>query len=537
MTRLIWRSWLARMLVLVDIALLQACSGLDSGLGSGVESAPPGSAAPNAAPPNIVLFLVDDLRWDELGYMGYPVPTPAIDQLAHEGIRFENAFVTSSLCSPSRASFLTGMYPHSHGVVGNTSDLDYESMPTIGKLLQDGGYYTAMIGKWHMGRNAAPRTGFDYWYALPGQGLYTNPRFDDNGLQITAEGYNTDILTKKAVEFLARRSNQPFYLHLSYKAVHGPLKASVKYQNSLERSSFESLQRPNARQQAVRMRKQRAETLRSVDDSVQMVVEYLKQHEMLDNTVLVFTSDNGFLLREHNRGDKRVFYDESIRIPWVMHYPNLGSPIKSVGEHILNIDFLPTMLDLAGIAIPDSVQGRSFAPLLKGGKATASNRSNPGWRDHWVYQYFNEEQFPQVPTHLAVVTEHYKYVHFPEGQGFLRYFTGEDLLFDRAADPYEMKSVAQSPEHEPLLQTMKKQLADFMETYDFKFYPLDEQRVNDRIDALYQDEDSNRMKRVIDRQYPNGYPAWVSPHSHYEHGGDNDLSAERDAIDRLRGVR
>ncbi|MFK7730810.1 MAG: sulfatase-like hydrolase/transferase, partial [Pseudomonadales bacterium] len=505
------RSVLTRAALLLAILFLQACAGF-------------GPGGPSK-PPNIILFLVDDLRWDEVGYGGSPVSTPGIDQLALDGIRFENAFVTSSLCSPSRASFLTGMYPHTHGVVGNTTDIDFDTMPTIGSLLQESGYRTAMIGKWHMGKNSAPRPGFDYWYALPGQGQYMNPQFNDNGQKIQVDGYNTDILTDTTLAFLKEQGDQPFYLHLSYKAVHGPFKPSPKYQDTLNREMFEPLKRPNAKRTASKLRKLRAEALQSVDDSVLAVYEYLKDNDMLDNTILVFTSDNGYLFGEHGRGDKRVFFEESIRIPWVVHYPRLTSRIDSIDEHILNIDFLPSILDFAGVDIPDAMQGRSFAPLLQRNRRAARKLAE-NWRDHWVYEYINEEQFPHVPTHLAVVTPEHKYVHFPEGQGVVQYFTGEDLLFDLKADPYEMTNVANSPGYEIQLETMRGQLADFMEDYDFQFYPLDEERINKRIKFLYRQDEAIWLKRALDRLYPEGFPEWVSPHSQYEDRLEGSPSAE-----------
>lgn len=513
------RVTLNRVALLFAILFLQACAGLGTGARSGA--------------PNIILFLVDDLRWDELGYSGSPVSTPGIDQLAAEGIQFNNAFVTSSLCSPSRASFLTGMYPHTHGVVGNLTDIDFETMPTIGSLLQDGGYRTAMIGKWHMGKNSMPRPGFDYWYALPGQGQYINPRFNDNGLKIKVDGYNTDILTTKTLEFLKRQGDKPFYLHLSYKAVHGPFKPSPKYKNSLKAKAFESLKRPNAFHAAAPLRKKRAEALQSVDDSVRAVYDYLAENDMLDNTILVFTSDNGYLFNEHSRGDKRVFYEESIRIPWIFHYPGLNSKTESLDEAVLNIDFLPSMLDFAGVDIPKEMQGRSFAPLLQRNKR-AARKAAKGWRDHWVYEYINEEEFPHVPTHLAVVTPDQKYVHFPEGQGIVKFFTGEDLLFDLAADPYEMMNVATNREYAEVLKTMRVQLADFMEEFEFRFHPLDEARINKRIEFLYGHKDTRWLKRAIDKRYPDGYPGWVSPHAQYQDIGENEPTAEAEAIEKLR---
>lgn len=456
--------------------------------------------------PNIILFLVDDLRWDEIGYAGAPTPTPNIDHLANEGIRFDNAFVTSSLCSPSRASFLTGMYPHSHGVVGNNTDLDITRTPTIGNLLKKEGYTTALVGKWHMGRNAEPRVGFDYWMALPGQGRYFDPLFNENGKEVSIEGYSTDVLTDKALEFIDKNKRFPFYLHLSYKAVHAQFEAAMRHQDQLEREQFVGWERPNAAQRSVKVRKKRAETLLSVDESIGRVYEYLETNNMLENTVLVFTSDNGFLLREHSRGDKRVFYEESIRIPMAIHYPKRFAGKSSVNKHVLNIDFLPSMLELAGAEIPEHIQGRSFVPLLDNPKA-----GNIEWRDHWLYEYFNEFEFPHLPTHLAIVSERYKFVRFPEGTGLFKSFTGEDLLFDLQDDPYELDNIAQSDEHQGTVRKMNQQMLAYTTSPDFSFYPLDPERINKRIKQLYLSKQARWFAKKMDKVFPEGYPGWEAP--------------------------
>ncbi len=456
--------------------------------------------------PNVILLLVDDLRWDEPGYTGYPVSTPNIDRLAANGIRFNNAYVTSSICSPSRASFITGLYPHSHGVVGNTTDLDYDNTPTIATLLKKAGYTTAMIGKWHMGQSSEPRPGYDRWFALPGQGQYRNPRFNDNGRTVEVAGYNTDILTEKAIAFIAKNRKKPFFLHLGYKAVHYPFEPAPRHRQTLSQADFDSARRPNSAATNPVLRQKRGETLLSVDDSVGEIYAFLKENNMLENTILVFTSDNGFLLGEHNRGDKRVFYEESIRIPWLLHYPRLRLSGSSISEQILNVDFVPTILDLVGINIPTYVQGISFLSLIDGGKDDLTR-----WRDYWVYEYFNEEQYMHVPTHLAVVSERYKYVTFPEGPDLFNIFTGEDLLFDLKHDPYELENLADSDDHTIIKKTMREQLSEFARRYEFRYFPLDSDKVNDRIEFLYNDKEHSWFKRLMDKNYPNGYPGWQSP--------------------------
>ncbi|NND69782.1 MAG: sulfatase-like hydrolase/transferase, partial [Halioglobus sp.] len=358
--------------------------------------------------PNVVLLLVDDLRWDETSYGGNLVATPNIDWLAGKGVRFQNAYVTSSLCSPSRASFLTGVYPHTHGVYSNSTGLDFERTPTIAQLLQEAGYNTGLVGKWHMGGNSEPRPGFDHWLALPGQGEYEDPVFNINGKEEIIAGYNTDLLTDAAIDFIDRGAERPFYLHLGYKAVHAPFLPAPRHRDALVDEDFSSIVRPTTQRDRLAARRLRAQSLLSIDDSVGRIVQHLRERDLLANTVLVFTSDNGFLFGEHGHSDKRLFYEESIRIPWLVYRPGLPAAGQVIEEPVLNIDFLPSMLALAGIDVPHHVQGRSFAPLLQG-KPVAD------WRDYWVYEYFAELAFPHIATHLAVVGPDYKYVWFPEG--------------------------------------------------------------------------------------------------------------------------
>ncbi len=455
-------------------------------------------------PPNIILMLVDDLRWDEPGYAGNPVATVNIDELARQGVRFDNAYVTSSLCSPSRASFLTGMYPHAHEVTGNLSDIDPELTPTIGMLLQEHGYRTAMIGKWHMGADARPRAGFDEWFALPGQGVYENPDFNANGKRLKSKGYNTDILTDRAIEFIEEHDDEPFYLHLSYKAVHQPLMPAPRHARTLQAADFRGLDRPNVTERKHSVRARRAETLLAVDDSVGRIMRYLEDAQLKDNTIVVFTSDNGYLLGEHGRADKRLFYEESIRIPWIVYYPPLGKAGTVRPEPILNIDFLPSVLELAGLPVPAHIQGRSFAPLLTGG--------SEDWRAYWVYEYFNEAEFMHLPTHLAVVDDRYKYVTFPEGADLFKEFSGEDMLFDLQVDPYEQHDLAASGDHSDILVAMKTQLRQFARETELRFFDLDPVFVNKRIKWLMDEEEGLGWFRAgMQRTYPQGYPGWEPP--------------------------
>jgi arylsulfatase A-like enzyme len=445
-------------------------------------------------PPNIVFLLVDDLRWNVLGHSGYPIQTPAVDRLAAEGVRFENAFVTSSLCSPSRASFLTGVYPHVHGVTGNNVDLDTDRLPLVSTLLHGRGYRTAMLGKWHMGHSPDPRPGYDLWYAMPGQGHYENPVFYHNGVKVEREGYNTDILTEEAVRFIDENRDRPFLLHLGYKAVHEPRTPAARHDGKY--ANVDWPRRPNATDDVSELRRKDAECLMAVDESVGRIYAALEAAGILDETFFVFTSDNGYLFGEHGRGDKRVFYEESIRIPWIIRYPRLAPAGESRTQMILNIDFVPTLLDLTGVPVPGHVQGESFLPVL-------ANAHAP-WRTEWVYEYFREQQWPLMSTLLALRTTRYKYVVFPEGRDLLREFPGTPMLFDLEKDPYEMENVIDDPAHADVRDELAADLDAFMKAPEFRFYPLDPEEIRKRV--------SNLRKRHtwfderMTENYPEGWP-------------------------------
>ncbi|MEK7795017.1 MAG: sulfatase [Candidatus Hydrogenedentota bacterium] len=401
-----------------------------------------------AAPRNIVFILVDDMRYDALGVLNLFFETPHLDALAKNGTLFKNSFVTTSLCSPSRASILTGQWAHTHRVLDNSTPLD-PATPIFPSLLQGAGYETAFIGKWHMGGETdAPRPGFDRWVSFRGQGLYTNQTFNVDGKQTQTTGYNPDQITSFAVEFLERQHEKPFFLYVSHKAVHADFVPAERHLGSYEGKTWP---RPgtmadteeNYRGKPDWVRKQRnswhgvdglynktvdfdvfvrkyAETLRAVDDSVGKIVAALKGQGLLDSTLLVFTSDNGFQFGEHGLIDKRTMYEASIRTPLIVHCPELLPAGNSRDEMVLNVDFGPTFLEAAGVAVPPTMQGRSFFGMLNGTRAA--------WRDAFVYTYFWERAFPQTPTVLGLRTDRYK---------LMRYHG----IFDR----YELYDLEQDP--------------------------------------------------------------------------------------------
>jgi arylsulfatase A-like enzyme len=423
------------------------------------------------AQPNFVVILVDDLRWDSLASTGHPfVSSPNIDRIAQEGVVFRNAFVTTPLCSPSRASFLTGRYARHHGVLtnGNYDALSHE-LVTFPALLQDAGYETAFIGKWHMGSDDTARPGFTYWVGLSGQGEYKNPALNINGRPVQAEGYLTDLLNAYAVDFVrtAARAGRPFLLYLSHKAVHEPFELPRRYEtlyseeridcspgcsDSLEGKlaltrTVSGSEPPVAGQGGLepkRIRQQLA-MLAAVDDGVGDVFRALREEGVLDQTAIVLTSDNGYFYGEHALGDKRWPYEEAIRIPLLMRYPPFVEPRSQIDELVLNIDLAPTLLDFAGVSTSTPVDGRSLLPLL--------TEEDVSWRGSFLAEYFEEAPFPRIPSWEAIRTTQFKYVRYPAlGEPY-------DELYDLATDPYELQNRIDDPSLSETLKELRESLA------------------------------------------------------------------------------
>jgi N-acetylglucosamine-6-sulfatase len=424
---------------------------------------PPLAALPGASPRNLLVVLVDDLRWNAPGYTGNPrAVTPAIDALAAEGAVFERAYVTTALCCPSRASFLTGLYAHQHGVMSNAGDLPRKAR-TIGTWLQRAGFDTAWIGKWHMGDRHEPRPGWGHWISFRGQGRYVYPdaqknRPDDRGFNFDGElrevdGYVTDLLTDLALAWLDRReAGKPWALVVSHKAVHAPLVPPERY-----RGGFDRLTCPppppdtdavyagkpkwlramraselgvdgeyRGREDADEWYRNYFRCLQAVDDSVGRLVASLKKSGQWENTTVVFTSDNGFAFGERGILDKRNFYEESCRVPLVIAAPGLARPGPR-GAFALNVDLAPTILELAGLTPPDGLHGRSLVPLLRG-------QVPDDWRESWLYEYFFERIYPQTPTVLGLRSGRYKLVTY---HGVWE----DDELYDLEADPDEQRNL------------------------------------------------------------------------------------------------
>lgn len=434
---------------------------------------------------NVIFVLIDDMRFDSMSCMGHPfLKTPNLDRLAAGGIRFDHGYVTNSLCSPSRASILSGQYAHRHGVLDNSTPLPADT-PIFPVELQKNGYETAFVGKWHMGGESdSPRPGFDRWISFKGQGVYRNPRFNIDGETVNREGYITDLLTDYAVDYIRKDRQKPFFLYLSHKAVHADFYPAERYQDAysgVQISHPASMENTpeNYEGKPLWVRRQRHSwhgvdymyhdgtyfdrfildynrTLLAVDDSMGRVLDTLEEKGILDHTLILFTSDNGFLHGEHGLIDKRCMYEESIRVPVLAYCPSLIKPGSCSSRLILNIDFCPTILDAAGVSIPASVQGASFLPILRG--------ENPAWREAMLYEYFWEAAFPQTPTVLGVRTERYKYMQY---HGIFDL----DELYDSDTDPQEMRNRIDDASHHEIRLDMQKRLRSLIKEYGMRDVP------------------------------------------------------------------
>lgn len=438
--------------------------------------------------PNILFILTDDQRYDSMGFMGHPswLKTPNLDRIAREGAHVRNAFVTTALCSPSRACFMTGCYAHKHGVVTNEGMDPDPSCPTFAQVLQKAGYETAYVGKWHQAPTSDPRPGFDYWLSFKAQGVYEDPKLNENGHELQAKGYVTDILTDYAVKFLERKRDKPFCMVLAHKAVHEPFTPAERHKDAFadtsipEPASFKDdfADKPAWMRRAFTYGMQRRQWANSegepipdklarknwdgkrmldyyrailaVDDSVGRVLATLEKAGQLDNTVIVFAGDNGYFIGEHGLGDKRLMYEESIRIPMLVRYPKLVKAGSKVAGTVLNIDLAPTLLELAGVKVPESMQGRSMVPVLKG---------KPG-HDSFLYEYFREGWAAGLPLMLGVRTDQWKYICYPDMNDI-------DELYDLKKDAIEMHNLAQDPMRAARVRKMKDELARLKAATDY----------------------------------------------------------------------
>ena len=477
--------------------------------------ATPAGAAEPAGRPNILFIMTDDHAAHAMSCYGSVVNrTPHLDRIARQGVRFDNCFVTNSICTPSRAAILTGKYSHINGVpVFNRFD---GSQPTMAKYLQAAGYYTGMIGKWHLGSDP---TGFDHWEILPGQGRYFDPVFYTATKTRTIPGYATDVITDLTIEFLKNRpKDKPFFLMSHHKAPHRAWDPDEKH-----RAMFAGKAIPEpatlrddyaTRTDAIRENRQRVfddmtrrdlkleppadmkepersqwlshkpteveievngvkkvlrgealnawkyqrymqdylACVQSVDDNVGRLLDWLDSHGLAKNTIVIYTSDQGFYLGDHGMYDKRFMYEESLRTPFVVRWPGVIRPGGVQKAMALNVDFAPTILEVAGVTIPADMQGRSLLPLLRGERPA-------DWRTSIYYRYYHDPGHHNTAAHYGVRTETHKLIHF--------WKKGQWELFDLTKDPNELRNVYGDPAYRDIadkltaeLYRLKKELKD-----------------------------------------------------------------------------
>lgn len=479
--------------------------------------------------PNIIFIMSDDHAYQAVSaYNNGLIETPNIDRIADQGIRFANSFVTNSICAPSRAVILTGKFSHLNGVKGNSEVFD-GNQQTFPKLLQQQGYQTAMIGKWHL---KSDPTGFDYWNVLPGQGDYYNPDFIKQGKDTVYQGYVTEVITELSLDWLKNHDkNKPFCLLMHHKAPHRSWMPAIKYLEELdnldfplpenfyddyegkkalqvqmltvkdhmdvrmdykvpcdtcdtvavnswapgeywrrlnrlspdERKSwddayqkeeieFYEVRNDEAKYDRWKYRRYLEDYLRcilSVDESVGHVLDYLKEHNLKDNTMIVYTSDQGFFLGEHGLFDKRFMYEEAMRTPLVIRYPQEIARNSETTLLTQNLDIAPTILDVAGINTPDDMQGRSLRQIWQD--------NNPEWRNALYYHYY-EKGFGATP-HYGVRTDRYK---------LIRYYDVVDSweLYDLSSDPTEINNLYEDPGYEKQVEQLKLKMHELQEQYE-----------------------------------------------------------------------
>jgi len=470
--------------------------------------------------PNIIFIFSDDHATNAISAYGgifkELAPTPHIDRIANEGALLKNALCTNAICGPSRASILTGKYSHINGYYKNYKGGVFNNQQwTYPQALQNAGYQTALVGKWHL---ASKPIGFDYYkyhISRGEQGFYWNPVYNDNGKKIQEKGYATNLTTDFALDWLNSRNKlEPFCMLLQYKAPHRQWSPDTKYENSWEDqempypSTFndhyqgreltagdtemtmdyfsrqdmkmtppDSLSKRDKRKwsqfgfkpneivvpnedlspQEVRQWKYQKyikdylATIKSVDDNIGRVLGYLKTHDLEDNTIVIYASDQGFFLGEHGFFDKRFMYEESLRMPFVVRYPGKIKPGTILDDIVSNIDFAPTLLEMAEVKIPEEVQGRSFFPNLK--KETPED-----WRQSMYYHYYEYPYYHRVQPHYGIRNQRYKLIHF-------YYDIDVWEFYDLQKDPSEMNNLINSKEHATLINRLKKDLYQLKKYY------------------------------------------------------------------------
>lgn len=448
--------------------------------------------------PNIVMIVVDDLRFDEFGAGGHPyLETPNIDRLAKEGALFINAYHVTPLCSPNRASILTGQYVSRHGILDNTSRSHASHQLALFPIeLQKAGYRTAHVGKWHMGNDPTPRPGYDYWVSFAGQGKTNDPDLFENGCMHKVEGYITDIFTDRAIDFIKQvDDHKPFFLYIGHKAIHPEarqrddgsvdlkygsrfipaerhkgrydgkvikrrpnyglsekelltkpvIKKALDIKHSPEiQSAFGEILDIGISEDTIR---QRAEMMLAVDEGLGRIIDSLKDMGELDNTMIIFTSENGYFYGEHGLSiERRLPYEEAVKNPLIIRYPKLVKAGAHPDGLVLSIDLAPTVLEVAIVEIPKHVQGHSLVPLLTGEAKSVRDAA-------YMEYYSHENPFPWTANldYRIVRKGKYKYIRWIR-------FEDEAELYDLESDPYELRNLITDPKMSDVIEDLQQEL-------------------------------------------------------------------------------
>lgn len=448
--------------------------------------------------PNIIFIMSDDHASHAMSCYGSRInETPQLDRIAEEGMRLDNCFCTNAICTPSRASILTGKYNHKNGVKTLGDDFDGRQL-SVQELLKENGYQTAMVGKWHLGHggHSDPKH-FDYWSVFPGQGDYHDPVMMEMGVEKKVKGYATDIVTDKSIDWLkARDKDRPFFLMKHHKAPHRPWDPDDKHKDMYkdidipEPETFHDTYEGKAeavKEATMRIDRDLLERdvkgtppsglteqekkswyyqryikdylrcVASVDDNVGRLLDYLDEEGLTENTIIIYTSDQGFFLGDHGWYDKRFMYEESLRMPFIIRYPK-AIPKGSVSDDFaLNVDVAETFLDYAGISIPEEMQGRSLRPILE-------LKTPDDWQTSMYYRYWEHLSAEhKVGAHYGIRTHDYKLIYYYGEALGASYAVDEKRepeweLFDLQKDPYEMNNVYHDKAYQSIVSDLKNQL-------------------------------------------------------------------------------
>ena len=470
-----------------------------------------------AEQPNILFIMADDHASHAMSCYGSRInTTPNLDRIANEGIRFNNCFCTNAICTPSRATILTGTYNHINQVTTLDTPID-NTLPTFVKELHADGYQTSIFGKWHLGTgpNHQP-TGFDDWAVLPGQGLYHNPTFifkdGEESERHVVKGYVTDIITDLSLDWLKQRDpERPFFLMCHHKAPHRHWEPDEKHAHLYlnedipePETLYDDYANRASASEAAEMRigvhmrpldtkteiprdlpemelrkwayqryiKDYLRVVASIDDNVGRLLDYLDEAGLTDNTIVIYTSDQGFFLGDHGWYDKRFMYEESLKMPYIMRYPKGIEAGTVCDDMILNVDFAPTYLEMTNVEIPDHYQGRSFTPLLEGETPT-------DWQISMYYRYWMHKAHHNVYAHYGIRTMGYKLIYYyadalGQAGAIDESYDPEWELFDLENDPFELNNVVNHPEYAEIVVELKTELHRLQANLKDERYHLDQ---------------------------------------------------------------